>query len=287
MNAPLTNALACARCGSFGDGGFETYNACKSCIGTVLPRDVRGAPSLTTNARGVLFLFRQVGAPSLLLMLGAYAIIAGVQVFAHSQGLEDKQVENIGKLFAFIPFWATLVIMVRAHHVFQGVAAGFSDALRLASDRFLPALWTSFVMAFFTMCWTMLLVLPGVYKHFTYSLSTPVTLFEMRSGNVAVTESKRRTKPEDWTIVLIGVAVALGGGSLQFFFALLVALALVGLDPSADALPFVLWTQAFTGSFVAVVQAFSTMVFYEQTLVRRLEERTEEDEFLDAMKPSF
>lgn len=181
--------FTCVRCGNF----VETYQpgleACTDCVEKVLPDGVRGPISFVTVVNGVAHLTLKLGLRAALLAL--LFRLPGSVLFAFAPGADAL----LRFAYEIIPLMADTAIMVMAHEYLLGRKVSLYDAFSRAGSRYFVVFRARYLSTLFIFLWSLLLIVPGIFKTLAYSLAEPIALFENENASASIDASGERTDP--------------------------------------------------------------------------------------------
>ena len=258
---PPPTHFTCVRCGNF----VETYQpgleACADCVEKVLPDGVRGPISFVTVVNGVAHLTLKLGVRAALL---AFLFrIPGSVLFAFAPGAYAL----LRFAYEIIPLMADTAIMVMAHECLLGRKITLHDAFSRAGSRYFVVFRARYLSSFFIFLWSLLLIVPGVFKTLAYSLAEPIALFENENASASIEASGERTDPHYGVLALTyGVTYltttvwvisipALGQLAHEF-------LAENQVENSIDLVPIALILGDITSSLFMILVVFVQVVVY-------------------------
>lgn len=184
-----TERVTCPRCGNFVDALLDApLSVCSECA----PK-IHIAPMQAPLSAGMV-LASTVALLGLMGLRGLSVILAFELPSIVVVGAYPELPQAIQLAWGLVAMIGELTVLVMAHEALHGrpspVGASMSRALR----RYGPAFGTRWVTGILTALWSLLLVLPGLYKAVAYSMGTSITLFEGTDGAAAVDLSIERTR---------------------------------------------------------------------------------------------
>ena len=181
--------FTCARCGNF----VETYQpgleACSECLEKVLPEGVRGPVSFVTVVNGVAHLTLRLGLRAA--MLALLFRLPGTVLFAFAPDTPGL----VRLAYEIIPLMADTAIMVMAYESLLGRRITLHEAFSRAGSRYFVVFRARYLSSLFVFFWSLLLLVPGVFKTLAYSLAEPIALFEDENALASIEASGQRTEP--------------------------------------------------------------------------------------------
>lgn len=202
-------SVTCPRCGSFVASLLEPpIGVCRPCGEKLLPPPLRGPLTIGGIAHGSGLVLRTAGLSCALLAL-AFSL-PGDFFFA----LVPEAPIQLQTLYGLVTLIADLGIMVLAQEAVHGRSLSIGDALGRGLPRYGAVFGARFRAGIQLFLWSLLLILPGIYKAAQYSLAGPVALFEPAAAPSAVNHSIARTR--GLVLLLLAVqtpifALAVGG----------------------------------------------------------------------------
>ncbi len=245
----------CSRCGDFLSTDAGGRLLCVPCIERNMIEALRGPFSAALLGRGVLALSTRIGFHAMWITL----------LFAAPGFVLEHVVPDLP--FAFqalngaIALVGELAIMTLAHDVLRGRDADLGRAFGDGLVRYGAAFVTRWVAGLLTLLWSLLLILPGLYKAAAYTLAAPIAVFEETTGGAAIDESIARTKPH--MVLILGSYTLLGVAFVAWLAALMVLYVLLGEEGLTPAMPWIIDAIGEVG-FAAIISlaSFVQMVLY-------------------------
>lgn len=255
--------LTCARCGNFVAWIDEREDVCASCLPASLPEPLRAPLTVGSVGQTLLWLLPRVG-PMALFVTAAFETPG---VFLFSMWPEAPfQLQALYGLFTLV---GELGVMVLANEVLHGRSIGVLDAIGRGLGRYGAVFVTRWVSNLLTLLWTLLFVIPGIYKAAQYSLAPALALFEDTSGSAAVDRSIERTKPHLLTVALTvglpAVAGILWNVVVGMAYGIALAPELALFEPSLETDLLVTAAGTYPAAVFGVLATFAVQIVYVKT----------------------
>ena len=256
----------CPRCGGFAESLVPSLDVCDACGDKVLPPPLRGPLTAGGLAGGTAHVLARVGP-----RCAAIALLFGLPGDVLLWLLPEAPLSLQIAYFTFVTLLADLAIMVLVHEALRGRTITVGDAFVRGVPAYGAVIGARLRAGLLTLLWTLLLVLPGIYKGAAYSLAPQVALFEPRRTHEATEVSIGRTRGVVWLLVAaelvlytIAVGVPLGVTVLFELGTLELGGAPAPFDPRALALDVALGAiSTLSLALLLVVQ----QVVYDKTAV--------------------